>query len=183
MINYLTLIMIDLIAGYTLLTYFLAIGLDVERGKGLAAAFGGVGLLNLVLGLGITLTWPLPGSYNILFGEATAMFGIVFLAAGIAIAREWDLYPITLIASIFGIYVLIAGWGIFSLNMTRTPLMTTLLYLLVGITALLAPLGWKKRESGGLLKAGMALTIITALLWFVTFAGSLLGHLQANLPS
>ncbi len=183
MINFLTLVMLDVVAGFVLLTYFLAIGLDTERGKGLAPAFGGVGLLNLVLGLGITMTWPLPGSYNIVFGEAAAMFGIVFLAAGLAIARDWDLYPVTLVAAIFGVYLLIASWGIFSLNMTRTPLMTTVLYALVGLAALLAPLGWKKREDSVILKAGMALTIITALLWFVTFARTLLGHLQSNLPS
>jgi len=183
MINFLTLVMIDLVAGLGLLFYFLAIGLDTERGKGLAAAFGGVGLLNLVLGLTITLTWPLPGSYNIAFGEPAAMFGIIFLFAGIAIARGWDLYPVTLLAFFFGLYVLVAAWGIYSLGMTATPLMTTLNYGLVGLAAILAPLAWKKRENGAILKLGMALTGLAALSWFVTFAGTILGHLQSNLPS
>ena len=183
MINFLTLIMIDLVAGFGLLAYFLAIGLDTERGKGLAAAFAGVGLLNLVLGLAITLTWPLPGSYNIAFGEPAAMFGIVFLFAGVALARDWDLYGIALLGFFFGLYVLITAWGIYSLGMTRTPLMSTINYGLAGLSAVLAPLAWKKQANKGILKAGVVLTAITALSWFVTFAGTLLGHLQANLPA
>ncbi len=183
MINYLTLIIIDLVAGFGLLAYFLAIGLDTEKGKGLAAAFAGVGLLNLILGLAVTLTWPLPGSYNIAFGEATAMFGIVFLFAGLALARGWDLYPITLLAFFFGLYVLIAAWGIYSLEMTRSPLVNAVNYALAGATAVLAPLGWKRRENSTITRAGAVLAAITALSWFIVFYGTLLGHLQANLPS
>src|SRR5689334_20969227 len=79
-IDFLTVIMINLVAGSALLAYYLWRGLDDVDQRPYAAAFFGVGLLALVTGLQLSFTWPLPGSYNIGYGDATTLFGIVFLA-------------------------------------------------------------------------------------------------------
>ena len=176
-IDYLTLVMIALIAGLGLLIYFLAIGLDTEKGKSLAPAFGVIGLLGLVSGLHMALAWPLPGSYNIPFGEATALFGAVFLAAAFALAKGWDLYPTTLLGFFFGIYAVIAGWGIIQREMTDFPMISGVSYIVTGAAGILSPLAWKMRDNSALRIIGIILLLVALGLWGFTFAGSLLRHL------
>lgn len=47
-------------------------------------------------GFQISFAWPLPGSYNVGYGDATTLFGGVFLATGIALSQGWSLVPIAL---------------------------------------------------------------------------------------
>ena len=74
-IDYLTMIMINMVAGTALLAYYLWKGIDQADQRSYGPAFGVVGLLALVLGIMMSTSWPLPGSYNIAFGEGTALFG------------------------------------------------------------------------------------------------------------
>lgn len=99
-VDFLTLIMINLIAGVALLAYYIYKGINEKDQRPFAAGFGAVGLLGMILGLVLTFTWPLPGSYNIGFGEATTLFGIIFLAAAVAISQGWNLIPVTIYAEI-----------------------------------------------------------------------------------
>ncbi len=79
-IDYLTVVMINLVAGSALLAYYLWRGIDEADQRPYAAAFFGVGLLSLITGLHLSFNWPLPGSYNVGYGDATTLFGVVFLA-------------------------------------------------------------------------------------------------------
>jgi putative membrane protein len=123
-IDYLTIIMINLVAGTALLAYYLFKGFGAEDQRPFAAGFGIVGLLGVVLGLVLTFTWPLPGSYNIAYGESTTLFGGVFLATAFARHQRWDLKPITVFAFFAGMYAVIVGIRILSLEMTKEPLLS-----------------------------------------------------------
>jgi putative membrane protein len=68
-IDYLTLIMINMVAGTALLAYYLWRGIDEVDQKPYAAAFFGVGLVALITGLHLSFNWPLPGSYNVGYGS------------------------------------------------------------------------------------------------------------------
>jgi putative membrane protein len=39
----------------------------------------------------MTFTWPIPGSFNIAFGETTALFGILFVGTSLTLAMGWEL--------------------------------------------------------------------------------------------
>ncbi len=175
-VDYLTLVMLNLVAGLGILAYYVATGL--KPNKGIAAGFGVVGLLNTVLGLHMSLTWPLPSSYNILFGEPTTLFGLVFLAAAIAIAKEWDLYPTSLFAFFAGVNSLVAGYVIIVNELTREPLMSGLVFILTGLMGVLAPFGLKWKDNRTLRYLALALIIIVLLLWLFTWYKSLLGHVE-----
>src|SRR5512141_50620 len=97
-IDFLTLVMINLVAGTTLLAYYLWRGIDEADQKPYAAAFFMVGLVSLVTGLQISFTWPLPGSYNVGYGDATTLFGVVFLTTAIAIYLGSSLIPVSIFA-------------------------------------------------------------------------------------
>jgi putative membrane protein len=178
-IDYLTLIMINLVAGTAILAYYLYAGFEAKDQRPFAAAFGVVGLLGVVLGLVLTLTWTLPGSYNIAYGEATTLFGAVFLATALALSQGWDLKPVTVYAFFAGVYAVIVGVRIISLQMTKEPVLAGVGFILAGLGGVLAgPLfGLLKNKTFRLVAAAVLLG--TALLWAVTFYTSLWGHLAS----
>ncbi len=176
-IDYLTLVMINLIAGTALLAYFVATGLKAN--KGLVPAFGMVGLVGLILGLHMTFTWPFPGSYNIIFGESTVLFGIVFLGAALALAKEWNLYPVTLYAFFSGLYAVVAGWQIIAQGLTRHPVPSGVGFILAGLGGVISPLALKWKDNKAFRYIAVAVLILTALLWAYTWYGSLTGHIQS----
>lgn len=178
-IDYLTLIMINLVAGTALLAHFLYTGFTAEDQRPYAAGFGVVGLLGVVLGLVLTFTWPLPGSYNIAYGEATTLFGAVFLAAGFALYHRWDLRPVTIYAFFAGVYAVVVGIRIISLGLTKEPLISGVGFILAGLGGVLAypAFSFLKVKSFRLLAA--AVLLATALLWAATFYSSLWAHLES----
>lgn len=178
-IDYLTLIMINLVAGTAILAYYIFAGFTSEDQRPFAAGFGIVGLLGVVLGLAMTFTWPLPGSYNIGYGEATTLFGAVFLATAFALYHRWDLRPVAIFAFFAGVYAVIVGIRIISLNMTQEPLLSGVGFILAGLGGVLAfpILGLLKNKTFRLLAA--LVLVATALLWAVTFYGSLWAHMES----
>ena len=178
-IDYLTLIMINLVAGTAILAYYIFAGFTSEDQRPFAAGFGIVGLLGVVLGLAMTFTWPLPGSYNIGYGEATTLFGAVFLATAFALYHRWDLRPVAIFAFFAGVYAVIVGIRIISLNMTQEPLLSGVGFILAGLGGVLAfpVLGLLKNKTFRLLAA--LVLVATALLWAVTFYGSLWAHMES----
>ena len=178
-IDYLTIIMINLVAGTALLAYYLYKGFEAEDQRPFAAGFGIVGLLGVSLGLMLTISWPLPGSYNIAYGEATTLFGGVFLATAFALYHRWDLKPVAVFAFFAGVYAVIVGIRIISLNLTKEPVISGVGFILAGLGGVLAfpSLGLLKNKTFRLM--AVAVLAITALLWAVTFYTSLWGHLDS----
>ncbi len=118
-IDYLTLVMINMVAGTALLAYYLWRGLDDVDQRPYAAAFFGVGLVALITGLHLSFNWPLPGSYNVGYGDATTLFGTVFLITSLALWQGWNLVPVSIYAFFAGIDAIIVGVRIFSLQLTK----------------------------------------------------------------
>ena len=179
-IDYLTLIMINMVAGTALLAYYLWKGMDEADQRPYAAAFFGVGLLSLITGLQLSFTWPLPGSYNVGYGDTTTLFGVVFLITAMALWQGWNLVPVSLYAFFAGIDAVIVGIRIFSLQLTKEPLLSAVGFVLAGLGGLgAAPffLWFKGNKTVRML--GVLLLVATALLWAVTFYGSLWGHLDS----
>jgi putative membrane protein len=179
-IDYLTLIMINLVAGTVLLAYYLFTGMDDKDQRPYAAGFGIVGLLGLVLGLTLSFNWPLPGSYNVGFGETTTLFGAVFLATGVALAMGWDLIPVTIYAFFAGVDAVIVGLRIVSLGLTKEPLVSGIGFVLAGLGGVFSfPfLKWFKGKKV-LRTVGAVVVLVTALVWAFTFYGSLWGHMES----
>jgi putative membrane protein len=179
-IDYLTLIMINLVAGTALLAYYIYAGMDAKDQRPYAAGFGVVGLLGIILGLTLTFTWPLPGSYNIGYGEATTLFGAVFLGAAIALNQGWDLIPVAIYGFFAGVDAVIVGIRIISLGLTKEPILSGIGFIMAGLGGVLAAplLSLLKKNKAFRLIAALVV-LVTALLWAVTFYTSLWGHLAS----
>jgi putative membrane protein len=178
-IDYLTLIMINLVAGTALLAYFIYFGIDAEDQRPYAAGFGIVGLVGLILGLTLSLTWPLPGSYNIGYGEATTLFGAVFLATGIALSQGWDLLPVAIYAFFAGVDAIIVGVRIISLNLTKEPLISGVGFIVAGLGGVASAPGLRFLKKNKVFRLIGALVVLaSAVIWAITFYSSLWSHLS-----
>ncbi len=179
-VDYLTLMMSTILAGLGLLAHYLYAGMNGKEDRAYAAGFGVVGVLGLILGLHMVFTWPLPGSYNIVFGEAMVLFGSVFLAAGLALGLGWNLRPVTIYAFFAGLYAVIGGARIISLGLTREPLLSGLGFILAGLIGLLSAPVYRLLRVSLMLRrlAALALLVVVAL-WGVTFVNALWGHLES----
>ena len=179
-IDYLTLVMINMVAGTALLAYYLWRGLDDTDQRPYAAAFFGVGLVALITGLHISFNWPLPGSYNVGYGDATTLFGTVFLITSIALWQGWNLVPVSIYAFFAGIDAIIVGVRIFSLQLTKEPLLSAVGFILAGLGGVAAaPFFLWFRENRTVRLVGILLLLATAALWAVTFYGALWDHLES----
>lgn len=179
-IDYLTLIMINMVAGTFLLAYYLWRGIEEADQRPYAAAFFGVGLLALITGLHLSFNWPLPGSYNVGYGEATTLFGIVFLITAISLWNGWNLLPVAIYAFFAGVDAVVVGVRIFSLQLTKEPLLSAAGFILAGLGGLgAAPFFLWFRNNRTVRLLGAGLLVLTRLLWAVTFYGALWNHMES----
>jgi putative membrane protein len=179
-VDYLTLIMINLVAGTGLLAYYIYTGIEAKDQRPYSAAFGIVGLLAVILGLSLTFTWPLPGSYNIGYGEATTLFGAVFLGTALALSQGWDLLPMAIYGFFAGVDAVIVGIRIISLGLTNEPVVSGVGFILAGLGGVLAAPGLKLLKTNRTFRILAAIVVlVTAGVWAVTFYASLWAHLSS----
>lgn len=179
-IDYLTLVMINMVAGTVLLAYYLWRGIDEADQRSYAAGFAGVGLVALITGLHLSFNWPLPGSYNVGYGDATTLFGVVFLGTALALSQGWSLLPVAIYAFFAGVDAVIVGARILSLGMTKEPLLSAVGFILAGLGGVFAApffLFFKNNRIFRLI--AVVVLLATAALWAVTFYGSLWDHLAS----
>ncbi len=179
-IDYLTLVMINLVAGTALLAYYLWKGIDEKDQRPYSAAFFITGLVGLVTGLQLSFTWPLPGSFNVGYGDAAALFGAVYLATGIALSQGWNLLPISIYSFFAGIDAVIVGVRLYSLQLGQEPLVAAVGFILAGLGGLGAfPFLRWFRGNKTVRWIGIAVLVVTTLIWAVTFYSALWGHMAA----
>ena len=179
-IDYLTLIMINMVAGTVLLAYYLWRGMDDTDQRPYASAFAGVGLLAIILGLHLNLTWPLPGSYNIAFGEPTTLFGVVFLMTALSLSQGWNLVPVSIFAFFAGLDSLLVGVRVLSLGLTKEPLFSAVGFVMAGLGGVFsAPFFMFFRNNKTFRMLAVLVLLATAAIWAFTFYGSLWGHLES----
>jgi len=156
-VNYLTLMLINLVAGLFLAAHYVYWGLDKPDQKPWAPGFAMVGLIALATGLHMIWNWPLPSSYNIAYGELSALFGIIFLGAALALAKGWKLLTVGIYACFAGLAAAIVGLRIIVLGMTQQPLVSGTGMILAGVGGALFPLARH-------FKANRSVRVIVALI-------------------
>jgi len=137
-INYITLILINLVAGLFLLAAYVYLGLSDPHQKRWIPGFGMTGAIALTTGLHMIFTWPVPGSFNIAYGEMSVLFGILFLTTCLAIALSWDLITVAAYGFFAGIAAVLVGLRMINLGLTRQPLLSGIGFILTGLGGILA---------------------------------------------
>lgn len=136
-INFVSLMLINLVAGLVLLAYFVYDGLDSPDRQKYTPGFAIVGLIASITGFFMIFTWPLPASYNIAFGETSVMFGLLFLGAALATGLSWHLISVAIYGFIAGLAAIDYGARILSLGLTQAPAAAGAGYILAGLAGVL----------------------------------------------
>lgn len=97
----------------------------------------GLGVIVFAIGLWGEVTWPLPGSYNILFYDPYSMLGVILVAFAVSVLVRLRTQYIGFLAAMTGALSIYYGIDAFNLHMTQTPLTTLFLYIALGGTAVL----------------------------------------------
>ncbi len=176
-INYITLMLINLVAGLFLLAAYVYLGLSDPHQKRWIPGFGMTGAIALTTGLHMIFNWPLPGSFNIAFGEMTVLFGILFLTTCLAIALSWDLITVAVYGFFAGIAAVVVGLRVINLGLTRQPLLSGMGFIITGLGGILAAPTLYLKANRTWRTVGAIVLVVAALIFAVIGYMAYWGHL------
>ncbi len=176
-IDYVALMLVNLVAGFVLLALFLAKYFEKNQ-KTLVPGLLIVGFVATITGLAMIFAWPLPGSYNVPFGELSVLFGVLFLGAGVALAKEWNLLSLGVYAVIAGVAAVIVGIRVINLKMTSQPLVSGIGFILSGLSGFMSLPAYVYKKNKGVRILAIVILAVAAAIWAFTGYYSYWGHLQ-----
>jgi putative membrane protein len=169
MIDYLTLMLINMAAGLFLLACFVWRDLDTPEDVGhWVPAFTISGLVAAICGFVMTLTWPLPKPlhiYNTAYGEMSVLFGVLLLGLALALAKRWELLPLSIYAVFAGAAAAILGVRIIGLGLTNEPTLSGAGFILSGICGVFSPLVVWQNDKKGLRIIGSLVLFAASAIW------------------
>jgi putative membrane protein len=169
MIDYVTLLLINMSAGLFLLGCFVWRDLDTPEDVGLwVPAFAICGLVAAIGGFAITFTWPLPKPYNSAFGEMSVLFGVLFLGLALALSRRWGLLPLAIYAVFAGAAAALLGVRIIHLGLTAQPALSGIGFILSGACGIFSPLVVWLRGKKELRILGALVLFAASAIWALT---------------
>lgn len=158
----------------------------IAKGKKMDSLAGPIfmlGIFDFLSGFYMSFFWPLPGAYNMLFGDPMLMLGIIMIAGGFAIYKNTDGRPISLIGFFLGIYLFAESYGMVAYHLEAGAELLPALgfYLVSGLSGFLSPLVYLKSKNNNkkayyLLAALLVLVVLAAM--FIGTA-AIIGHLSS----
>jgi len=164
-IDYVPLMLINMAVGLFLLASLICQSSSAINQKRWAAGFIMTGTVALINGCRMTWTWPLPGSYNVAFGEMSVLFGILFLGAGLSLALGWELVSVALYGFFAGIAAIVVGARIINLGLTKEPLISGVGFILSGLGGVLAIFVIWFQKNRLLILLVSIILVIAAIIW------------------
>jgi len=162
-----------------------------DKGKhlriGLALALGASGLYLFITGMAISFTWPFAASaglYNILFGGAAALGGLVILATSVTLFLNGSLKAVSYFAVVVGMYIVVDAYAIVNYGLTRadTRWLAASSYAAAAVASFLS-VPATHSDNKWLRRLFAVFAFLFALAWLAEAANFTLGHLQPPPPS
>jgi uncharacterized membrane protein len=156
-------------------------------GKGLGVALGITAFYLFLTGISISFNWPFSfsgGVYNVLFGGAASLAGLVLLTTAIAFYFGRGFQAATYFGFMVGLYLLIDAIAIYStLNsaankLTNDPMKSTLLYLAPAVVLLYSPIAAHIKSKYARWAFGI-LAFLLGIAWLYFAYTTTLSHLGA----
>lgn len=164
-IDYLAVMLVNMGAGLAILSAYIYVRPARENRRSWAVGFFAVGLLGLLMSVPMVIMWPLPGGFNVAFGEPAIYLSVAFLAAAVTLALQWE----PLIPAIYGvfgaIYAIVLGIRIDQLHLGSAPFAAMAGYVLTGLGGLLVlpSIQWRDKHALAIITA--IILALAAILW------------------
>ena len=178
-IDYITLMLINMVAGLVVLAAFLVWGLEKKDISSWAPAFAIIGIVAIGFGTHMTLTWPIPGAYNMAFGEMTVLFGILYIGAALAAWRKLTMTAVTIYAFFAGLAAIVIGAQIINLGMTLSPLIAGFGFILTGAAGVFAYPIYRFCASRSIRTLCAIALCIAAAIWSLIGYGAYWQHMES----
>ncbi len=180
MIDYVTLLLANMVSGLVVLAFFLWWGLGRAETRSWAPAFGIPGLVATVAGLAMTFTEPIPKPFSMAYGEMSVLLGVLFLGAAWTLSRGWSLLPLSIYSFFAGWAAILIGIRFIDLALTPIPLMPGAGFILTGLGGVCAPVVLWKQDAKALRLAGALVLLAAASLWAFTAGMGYWAHLKVK---
>jgi uncharacterized membrane protein len=182
-LDYITLLLLSVTTGLVVLGVYFASGITRGDARHYAPAAALPGIVSLIAGLHMCLTWPIPHKpgimwANMVFGETSAFFGALMLAFALAIAMNWRLSIVAIGGAMLGALAIVLGAGVLATGVTAAPAMTATMFIVSGIAGVLS-LPAVLRPAARFWRWCVALLLFGAsALWLFTTLMSYWAHLE-----
>jgi len=152
---------------------------DLENlNRGYGVFFLGVGIYALATGIWATITWPFPGPYNIVLMDPWAIFGVACLILGLSLLLKIDFAFTSIPFAFVGILPVVHGIAILNFHLTKEPDATFVMYFLTGLSVLLSPIFFNKKNKM-LAWLGVAFLVIAGIVAIYIGINATFGHIPA----
>lgn len=179
-IDFVTLLLVNMAAGYALLAAYVFRGLDDADQSRWGLGFLPVGLVGLTFGGYMTVAWPLPGPFNSAYGELSVLLGTVFLVAAYGLLTGRDLRVLAGYGVFAGVAAVVVGLRFVNLGLTPTPLISGFGIVASGVggIAMLPLLLWFRGSRIPRLVGALGLLAV-GLLWMLVAIQGYWGHMES----
>jgi putative membrane protein len=141
---------------------------------------GVLGVVILIMGFYGEMTWPLPGSYNILFYDPYMFIGMILVMMAIAIGYRQKLQYVGILAFFAGIIAIYYGANAYIDKMTSSPIAMLGLYIAFGLTGVFTfPTTLIYDMLPGRDKVSKGWTVILVLFWLGLIISAVLAAITA----
>ncbi len=180
MIDYVTLLLVNMVCALVVLAFFLWWGLGRDDAGRWAPAFGICGLVATIAGFAMTFTSPIPKPFSMAYGEMSVLLGVLFLGAAWALTRGWSLLPLSIYAFFAGWAAMVIGVQFIALSLTPMPLLPGAGFILTGLGGVGAGIVLWKHEAKALRLAGVLVMLAAATVWAFTATMAYWAHMKID---
>lgn len=141
------------------------------------------GMFDFASGFAMSFLWPIPGAYNMLFGDPLLVLGILMMAGAYMLARKMKRDLLFPIGVMLGIYIAVEAAGILNFGLEKGAYFLPAfgLYLLSALAAILSPLGMLSPKGNGrygYYLLSLLLVLVTIVALFIGYGG-IYAHLKS----
>lgn len=177
-IDWLTLLLVNMMVALVLHSLFMGFWIDKDPRK-VIPGFLLTGAIALIAGFRMAFTWPLPGPYNIIFGELSVLLGAFFFMAGLSIQFGWNLLTIGIYSLFGGAVAILLGVRIWVSALTTEPFVGGLGFVITGAAAVITLPGLAFPRLKWIRWLAALAALGSALIWIIVGFSAYWAHVDA----
>ncbi len=156
--------------------YLLGKGMNKKWISSIVPPIFALGFFDFISGFLMSFMWPLPGAYNMLFGDPILVLGLIMMVGAYMHIKNISINSLSIFGFFLGIYLAVeaAGMVAFNLESGQYFLPAFSLYIFAALSGIFSPLVYANAKGSGRYAYYFlfVLLLITAFLaFFIGYAG------------